>query len=91
MCTFTYSHMLAVWVGIYIMWINVERYQVQSIEGWGIHDWHIIGCIDAQGGNIRSCAGPNIWHPIINNLLVYCFNELLVVECFEQPERISTS
>lgn len=73
------------------MRVDIERDKVQGVETWRVNYGHIVGVVDGGGCDIRPCAAPNVGHPILKHPLPDQFNQILVVQRFEQEESVAST
>uniref|UniRef100_A0A1B0CDZ4 Uncharacterized protein n=1 Tax=Lutzomyia longipalpis TaxID=7200 RepID=A0A1B0CDZ4_LUTLO len=77
--------------GVQVVGINVEWHKGESIECGRVDDGHVVGCLYAHGGNIRSSTTAHVDSLTAEDALPDGLNELSFVQKLQQEETIPTS
>ena len=57
-------------VRVDVVRVDVEGDQAQSLKWWRIDDGHVVGRVDAHGGDVGAGTGPNVGDSFLKNLSV---------------------
>lgn len=63
----TDPHVSAVGIRIQVMRVDVERDQADGGEAGRVDDWHVVGGVDADSGDVRARAGAHVRNAVLTN------------------------
>ena len=64
---FSYAHVSAVVVCVHVMGVDVEGHEADASEGGRVDDGHVVGGVDAEGGDVGTSAGAHVGNTILQH------------------------
>ena len=71
------------------MRVDVERHQLQGLEGRRVHDGHVVGRVDAKRGHVGPGRAPDVEQALLEHPLPDQLDQIVVVQALEQLERVA--
>ena len=66
---------------VQIMWIDVERYEVECLEGWRKNNWHVVGRADGHRCDVSTGAGTDVRHSVVHHTIMNYVDNLKSFVC----------
>lgn len=82
---------LAMGIGLQIMWIYVEWNEGEGLEAWRMHDRHVVGGMYGAGGHIGAGTTAHIGEALLQHQFAYQLHQLQLIQLLEQHKRVAAA
>src|SRR5437867_5348131 len=77
-------------IRIQVVRVDVEGDQDQRVETRGLYNWHVVGGLDGDAGDVGPRAGPDVGNSLLHAVADRA-EKILLVESVQESEGVSSA